>query len=253
MKKLLILLFLGLLTLTSQLPAFWGPLCEGMWGLQAKGGVAPTYYSKSDQIELTIPVPSTMVVSGGHPGFSKQFRTPCEVGLEMSWNLNTYIQLFAEGAYNRSNGKTFYTTLSEPVPSELNFTYTKNYEVYSAYLGARYYFSTCWDSLAPFIGGKLGYLHQKHGFTDAYVFGVLLPNLDFSRSKIGVSGGIQLGLEWWLKEDLSLVLTGEAVFSQGYGKTYNIDVNNAVLTKVVYKSNGLLISHPITLGIRYGF
>lgn len=248
---------LGFMTLSSQLSAFWGndggPLCPCMWGLQVKGGIAPTYYSKSDHIEVTIPVPCTRVVSGSHPSFSKQFSTPYDLGLEISRNLNTHIQLFVEGGYNRAKGKTFHTTLSEPVPSELNFKYTKNYEVYSAYLGARYYFSTCWDCLAPFMGGKLGYLHQKHGFTDAYVFGILLPHLDFSRSKNGVSGGVQLGLEWWLKEYLSLVLIGEVVISQGLDKTYSIDVDNEVLTRVVYKSKGLLISHPITLGIRFGF
>lgn len=257
MKKLLVQMLLGLMALSSQLSAFFGndegPLCERMWGLQAKGGIAPTYYSKSDHIELTIPVPSTIVVSGGHPSFSKQFSTPYDLGLEIGWNLNTHIQLFAEGRYNRANGKTFHNTLSEPVPSELNFLYIKKYEACSAYVGARYYFSTCWNCLAPFIGGKLGYLHQKRGFTDAYVFGVLLPHLDFSRSKNGVSGGVQLGLEWWLKKHVSLVLTGEVVISQGLGKTYKIDVDNEVLTRVVYKSKGVLISYPITLGTRFTF
>lgn len=257
MKKLLFQMSLGLMALFSQLSGSLGnnkgPLCERMWGLQIKGGIAPTYYSKSDHIELTIPVPSTIVVSGGNPSFSKQFSTPCDFGIEIGWNLNTHLQLFVEGGYNRAKGKTFYTTLSEPVPSELNFKYTRNYEVYNAYLGARYYFSICWDCLAPFIGGKLGYLHQKHGFTGAYVFGVLLPNLDFSRSKNGVSGGVQLGVEWRLKEHLSLVLTGEMVISQGLDVTHHIEVGNQVLTRVVYKSNGLLISHPVTLGIRFGF
>jgi len=248
---------LGLMVFFSQLSAFFensvGPLCERMWGLQVKGGVAPTYYSKSDHIELTIPVPSTRVVSGGHPSFSKQFATPYDLGLEIDWNLNTHIKLFLEGGCNRARGKTFHATLLEPVPSELNFVYTKNYEAYNAYVGARCYFSTCCNILAPFIGAKIGYLYQKHGFTDAYVFGVLLPNLDFSRSKNGISGGLQLGLEWWLKENLSLVFTGEVVISQGLDTAYNIDVDNAVLTQIAYKSNGMLISHPLTLGIRFGF
>jgi len=221
--------------------------------LQAKGGVAPTYYSKSDHIELTIPLPSPIAVSGGCPSFSKQFRIPYDIGLEIDWNFNAHLQLFAEGGCNRAKGKTFHTTLSEPVPSDLNFMYTANYEVFSAYLGARYYFPTCWESLAPFIGGKLGYLYQKHGFTDAYVFGVLLPNLDFSRSKNGLSGGVQLGLEWMLEENLSFVFTAEAVISQGFGKTDVIDVGNEVLTSVVYKSSDMLISLPITLGVRFGF
>jgi hypothetical protein len=257
MKKLLLQMLLGLMAFSSQLSAFLGndagPLCERMWGLQAKGGVAPTYYSKSDHIELAIPVPSTIVVSGGRPSFSEQFSTPYDIGLEIDWNWNARLQLFAEGGYNRAKGKTFHTILSEPVPSELNFMYTANYEVYSAYLGAKYYFSTRWDNLASFIGGKLGYLYQKHGFTDAYVFGVLLPNLDFSHSKNGVSGGVQLGLEWWLNKHLSLVLTGEVVISQGLGKTDIIDVDNEVLTRVVYKSSGMLISTPIILGVRFGF
>lgn len=271
-SKTLLTCFAGASLAVLPLAAFWGgygdcctPCCEdgpltcGAWSVQVKGGVAPTTFSDRDSTILTIPAlfPLPTVISVGNgPSFSRQFNCPWTIGAELAWNASTHVQFFTEYAYQRASGKSrSFTSLG-------GITLSQNLDDFSSnglYLGARYYFSTCWDTcygrIAPFTGFKAGVVWIDSVNYDLEIAGIDFGSDSYYRRRTTVSAGLQIGLDWNICENWSAVLTSEFVASGGLHGNRNkvVPANQTGVTNVSFGGTGTLLAFPVTLGVRYTF
>lgn len=273
-SKTLLTCFAGASLAVLPLAAFWGgyddcctPCCEdgpltcGAWSVQVKGGVAPTDFSDRDSTYLTIPslfpaVPNPVISAGKGPSFSRQFDCPWTVGAELAWNASTHIQFFTEYAYQQASGKHRSFT-------NRGLLFGHKYDDYSnngLYLGARYYFSTCWNTcygrLSPFAGFKGGVVWFDTINYGLEIGGVSLGKDQYFKRRTAVSAGLQIGIDWNICENWSAVLTSEFVATGGLHGNRNKVVNPALsngVTNVSFGGTGTILTFPVTLGVRYTF
>lgn len=231
-----------------------GPLEPCAISLQIKGGGAPSHYTHRGPVWLTVPaaVPAVFTVSNtAH--FYNQYKTPWEVGGEIAWNASTTVQFFLEGLYQKASGKTFDFNAGAFVVSEVN----SSFKVGGGYLGARYYPCLLCNTIAPFFGFKAGILHQSSSDYDLSLFGVEIQKAPYYFSQWVPSVGAQIGFDYLLTCNWSIVFTAEAVCTQGRKNNRNNVIINPVLTGGLTNVNigetGKIISFPLTGGIKYSF
>lgn len=236
-------------------PCNGGPLCCGGLSVMVKGGVTPSSFTHNGVNWLTIPGVG-VIASATAPKFNKQFQVPWNVGAELAWNASRRIQFFLEYAHTQAQHKTRQLVLNG-VPSSAKYT---NYMTNAGYLGARYYFEgccfCCLGRISPYVGFKTGFSVQKRVLSTLSANGTFVATYPIWKSQTAVSGGLQVGLEWWLCKCLSALLQGEFVATQGLRPNQNIIVNPALLrgvTNINLEGHRWVIAWPVTLGLRYSF
>lgn len=223
-----------------------------------KGGVAPSRYSNRGNVFLTIPAFSEVISLNIVPKFSNQFKLPWTGGLEFAFNISNHVQLFFEYAHSEANGDIYrYTT------SIGNFTETTtSFEMDAGYLGARYYFDNvcsccCRQSrAAPYVGFKTGVAFQKHVLFDLSFNDVFVATNPYWLEQTVVSGGLQMGIEWWWCDNLSVILQGELVGTQGFRPNRNVILDPTLaggISNMTIGDTRWIVSWPLTLGLRYAF
>lgn len=225
-----------------------------------KTGVAPTSYTHREPIWNTL-VDGTTVTLYNTPRFNQQFYLPFVVGAEVSWNASERVQLFLEYAFTYADGKNYLFGSN----SNQGLEVFNNYQANSGYLGVRYYLTKwtlrCVGDLACYLGCKTGCSAQARVL---YSLGnpllgtgdpLLVTRSHFFKRQTAVSGGFQIGLEWWLGRCFSLVLQGESLFTQGMRPNQNIVLieSAAPAANVNVGGTGLVLSWPVNLGLRYTF
>ncbi|MFA6914945.1 MAG: hypothetical protein WC222_00985 [Parachlamydiales bacterium] len=231
-----------------------GPLSEGSFSLLVKGGVNPTHWTSRGKVWLTIPaaVPAVISFNSG-PKFKDQYKLPYIVGGEVAYNLSCQGQVFFEANYLHADGKNHGVVGRLPV----GFSFD-DYQAWSWYLGGRYYFSRSWicDRVSPFVGLKAGFINHKKVRYDLTVDGVFVENDIYYHGKSGVSIGAQIGFDIQICDNISAIVSFEAVASGGPRANRNNELDPALtggLTNVNLSEVGTEVSFPITLGLRYTF
>lgn len=247
-------------------PCKGGPLCCGKLSVMVKGGVTPSSYTHrgrtwvtSNNTALPAAVFSPLVVGK----FSQQFNVPWNVGAEVAWNASCRIQFFLEYAHTQAKGKSRGITVPVGTASLDLTTVFCDYDVNAGYLGARYFFEgccfPCLGKIAPYVGFKTGFAVQQ-GVKDRLfdATGAIDQSFTYWLGKTHVSGGLQIGLEWWFCNCLSLVLQGEFVATCGPTPNQNVVVDPAIatltsITNINIGGTDWLIAWPVTLGLRFTF
>lgn len=259
-----------------------GPLTCNAFGIAVKGGVTPSWFTDRGHVLFNdvvfVPVNSTIVpfpvVFQGpkEPDFDKFFDLPWQVGAEIQWNASCNVQFFAEYVFLNAKGKRHHFLFDEDL-----FTFrsrNRDFETNSVYVGARYYFGNVWcsecgtSSIAPFIGLKGGVVwHERTKSRNHFVFDDFEFDLlqhDVFRNQTLISAGVQIGLDYSINCNWGVVLTVEAVGTQGLRNNRNIPLplpqvlvpGGPVVSfpgSISRGETGHILSVPVTLGVRYTF
>lgn len=232
------------------------PLCCGNFSVMVKGGITPALYTDRGPNLAVVPTDIPPVFASGDAlTFNEQFHLPWTVGAEVAYNTSQRGQVFLEYAYTQASGKLFG---SNATAGEL----FSDYKTHSGYLGARYYFGpwccfSCCGPIAPYVGLKAGLVWQQQVTLDLTVGNVFVISAPYSFSQTAVSGGLQIGGEWWFSRCWSLVLQGEVIVTQG--PRTNRNVVFPPIPGIGLPSNasigtlGWVMTFPVTLGLRWTF
>jgi len=237
-------------------PCGGGPLCCGAMSLAAKGGITASSFTNRSPVWLTRPLAPPFVTSSfSSTRFSDQFCVPWTIGAELGWNGSGHLQIFLEYGFARGEGKRFVHTVNDVACSEI---YT-NYTSHAGYLGSRYFFDgrnfAKIGRISPYAGFKAGLSVQRQIFYRLLVDQEVRVNAPYWRAQTAVSGGVQMGLEWWFCNYFSLAMQGEFVATCGPKPNQNIEVEPPLdgITHIQIGTSGWLVSWPITLALRYTY
>lgn len=234
-----------------------------------KGGVAPAILTSRGKSWLVETAPAVGVVTiGEFPEFSRIFNVPWTVGAEFAWNASKRVQFFLEYAFTQATGKNASFSASVGVvPVVTAFTSKfSDYRTHAGYLGARYYFEplccfSCCGPIAPYVGFKAGFAWQQH-ISRSLTIGTFeaLASAPYFINQTAISGGLQIGLEWWFCKCWSLLLQGEFVGTQGPRPKTNVVLDNSAAPPAGTGFSNLIPGHfgwvctfPVTLGLRWTF
>lgn len=246
-----------------------GPLSCNSFGVAVKGGVTPSWFTDRGHVLVTIPVFPFVIEGPKEPDFDKIFDLPWQVGAELQWNASTHVQFFAEYVFENAKGKRNRFLFDDVFSFHHR---NRDFETNAVYLGARYYFGNVWcsecgtSSIAPFVGLKGGVKwHERTKCHSNMFWNDLewdLGNHDSFRQQTLISAGVQIGLDWSINCNFGVVLTVEAVGTQGLRNNRNVIlpiIDTVSDLAVVFPNHlsrgetGHILSVPVTLGVRYTF
>ena len=246
---------------TRQYECGCNPLYCGAWDLQIQGGVAPIIWrNRGDTFGVSCALsPSAPLLPLFQlPKFNKFFKTPWIVGGQVGFHWSDNTRVYVEFNYSQAKGKSDVTVASAGATAALVsvFNPTK-YKVFDAYVGARYYWDRWCDRLSFFLGGKVGITHHKRIETDlSATLGSVNSAFTFEafNSNTVVAGGGNIGLDYCICGNWSLVLTGEVVASCGpRAAVFNVVTPTIGVTNLIIGGIGTELRFPVTLAVRYSF
>jgi hypothetical protein len=248
---------------------------------EVRAGVAPTFWfdrqnftAVSCNATSILQLPSAIIPLFKMPNFHKLFRVPWYIGLHVAFALCDDQEIYAELNYRQSHGRTFaINSLVIPNIDTIRFAMTpqNNYRIVDAYVGARYYWRTCWcEDIQAFFGAKVGFAHHsKVNFTFTTASLVIPPPAPFTSTNlplffrntipaIGINGGLTYEYNC-----ISFVLTVEMIVCCGPRSNQNIPFDfltqsifiNPILApnNFIVGAIGTEIAIPITIGFKYKF
>lgn len=233
------------------------PLCPCAFGVQFNAGISPITTTERGRIWLTNPLLTPPVFSIGRvPRFRDEFDTPWIVSGLLTYNACCNVQFFAEFNYRQADGKKRHHSDSD---SDFIFRERhKEFQSWAWYLGSRYFFPRfIWcNQIAPFFGLKAGLVNFKRVKHRLEINEVFVDNSSFWHGNSAISAGLQFGLDYAFCDGWGAVLTFEAVGTGGFKGNRNHEVNPLLtggITNISIGQQGIHISYPVTVGVRYQF
>lgn len=244
------------------------PLYECSWGLQVAAGVRPIVWKhRGDFFTVNCLADPVFNTIGELPKFNDLYKTPWQVGVQLSYATSCNTNLFGEFNYAQSRFKC--CDFARIGLSNLVLNLTK-YKIYEGYFGLRYYFDRWCDRVAFFLGGKIGALHHKRvqtgafsGITENSIISECCndatPLHDFCAKYTSFAGGGHLGLDICFCGNWSFVITAEVIASCACGGRRNFTLNTIDSVLLNSASDLLLagaeteLGFPITFGLKYNF
>lgn len=221
----------------------WSSTNEGKFSASVHMGIMPaTYMSRKT------PNNTNNFTGTKPPEFSKQFKMPTDLVGELGYIVKNNLEVFYNFDWSHAGGKTYNFRQS-------GFSFSQKFSSYNAYgnyLGTRYYFTFRCSPVKPFVGAKIGVLIQNGvNVNQTATFAGVNTNTRFAYfgKKTSLAGGLQVGVDWQLLKNLSLVFKAEAVASFARKGTFLINRGPVQLFKV--GSTGGQFSFPITLGVKF--
>jgi hypothetical protein len=242
------------------------PLYCGAWDLQIQAGVNPILWRNRGPITAINCNPNlssaVVTVFNQVPKFNKFFKTPWVVGGQVGYALSDNTRIYLEFDYSQAKRKENVLINSDSTPTiAVTFNWEK-YKLFEGYVGARYYWDRWCDRASFFLGGKVGFTrHRKNNLTLLIAIPsftpVSLPAAETFRRNTILSGGFNLGLDYCVCGNWSIVLTGEVVAScgpRGVGVLLLPTVEGlAGFRSLVTGEIGTELRFPVTLAVRYSF
>jgi len=240
------------------------PLYCGAWDLQIQGGVNPILwrnrqpiYGVSCTVSAAVPV---LTLFNELPKFSKFFKIPWIVGGQLGYHLSDNKRAYVEFNYSQAIGRInpiINTDYTGAIPYTFNFT---KYKIFEAYVGGRYY-SMRHNSLAFFLGAKVGLTHRKKlytslSFTAAPATPIITMTEVYSNNTV-LSGGANVGFDICFCGNWSVVVTGEVVACAGPTSViFTVPTGTITippgLTSLIFGTCSEL-RFPVTAALRYSF
>lgn len=243
----------------------------GSWWLQGDVGVYPTLWRNRGDVLLNAcdcatNVAATGINLGEFPKFNKVFRIPWIVGIQLGYAWSECFAVYGELNYIQAKAKSTAFNTVVPVNTSLLINLNK-YSAVSGYVGARYYTAGCLcDNMLFFLGAKIGFIHraniQANSLTPVTPVDCGCPQVfkrDFFRHATKLSGGANIGIDYFWCNSWSLVLTAEVVASKGPRANTCISLTSAEIVQLSGGSSLAAasikteVSFPVTFGLKYNF
>lgn len=234
---------------------FTSNTCAGRYSISMLGGVAPTVYGDrvlANESNATPPAFELINI----PMFSDQFNVPFILQGELGYMICNDWEVFYDFDWSYASGKThsFSHKDSSGTVDVSGTQKFKTYKAYGNYLGTRYYLNFCCSAIKPFAGIKIGMMTRDavnvkqvatsgtDKFTDHFSY--------FERDT-SLSGGVHIGLDWQLNQNLSLIIKGEVIATDE--RRSRIIFNHSPNPVLKAGRTNIQFSFPITLGARWTF
>jgi hypothetical protein len=233
------------------------PLYECAWGLQIDAGVRPIVWRHRDSFVIVDCLSDTALTQlNDLSKFSKLFRVPWQVGVQVSYATTCNSNIFAEFNYAQAKAKDE-NNESQILNSPNLVINLGKYKLYEAYFGARYYFDRWCDGVSFFIGGKIGFIRHKRIKTGPLTTTdcVTVVDNDFFKRNTVVAGGGHVGFDICFCGNWSLVITGEVIASCGPNGVNSLALNNLNLNAIplLFTNVRTELAFPVTFGVKYNF
>lgn len=230
------------------------PYEQGVINISLNGGIAPFIYTVrgNNYTFVRNPTPSNDPFITRLVKSSQQYHLPWTVGGEIGYMFRDNLELFADFDYSSASTKTFHFIGTSD--ASIDETYS-TYHAYAGYLGVRFYMNSCWCSITPFVGGKIGFIHrnsvQGHEFvTFPGGFQLTTVNTLFNKCTVG-SAGFQCGINWDFADGWQVALKGEVLVTGDWETAFISPPAPAPQTR--YGNTGPILLFPVKVALRYWF
>lgn len=233
-----------------------GSLFDGCnWAVEVKGGVVPIIWT--GRKNCLNPGVSTSVIA--LDSFSKFFKVPWTVGVELHYGLSDCSRVYGDFQYRQAKAKPHTVSgipiFSSPGVTNVVITFDK-YQSYSGYLGADYLFNGwCFcDDLLFFLGIKIG-ATRYHRLNAILAAADCIANESencFARDAV-VSGGGRVGFEYNWCNCFDLVFMVEFLAQGGHRNGLVFVPTCSIGQDAILNGVGTEVVFPITLGFKYDF
>jgi len=221
------------------------PQCES-WSVAIHGGWMPTHYSSRESLYRFSQV-GPGFSTGQSFKFDYQFKTPYVIGAEVARDFSCHVQAFLEGNYYHGNGDTYNFT-----SAGLNISQAfDDFKSYGFYVGGRYKFTSINESIVPYLGAKVGFIHYDNvnALESFNNFPIPSQRIPFYSSNTTISGGVQIGADYRINDKFSIGAKAELLAS---GARKSQVVPNAAPSPTIFVGNtGTLVSYPLEIVARY--
>lgn len=235
------------------------PLSPGSWSVAFGGGVMPSWYTDRGRTHQFTSISAALFNdSFVSTQFNNQFHLPWILQAELGYMICCDWQLFFDFDYSRASGRSNIDRFEGTVSFDLNESFG-HYSAYGFYLGTRYYLS-CFNmcDFYPFVGFKVGILHRdrvratlQETIPGVGTVGPLSLTI-FDRDNT-VSGGAQVGIEYFFSRCLSLGLKAEFLAAGArHSEVSVLSIGGAGFGGVI-GNTGVVFSIPVILSLRYSF
>ncbi len=249
----------------------------GSFDIQISGGFAPIYLKNRGGVYSSLrqePTSQLHIQDAFEiPKAGCLFYMPGDVSGQVGYAYSEKLRFFIEGDMEKARQKNevaipLQSDVGAPAGTKILLTLQKPYRAWSFSGGVEYYSDRFWHYLSLFVGAKLGVIHHDSitvSLIETLPFGenVLVLNLidasnpqDFLVRSSSVLGGLLCGLDICLKDNLSFVITAEALFDGGQHGNHNVPLNIAfslVPNNFLVSGPQTEIHFPVTFGLRYSF
>lgn len=250
LKKVYVSFFLGILTTQAvESPTNNSIGQKGQWAFAFQSGWLPTHYASKGQL-YRFNQNGPGFTTGESFKFNNQFKDPMLLGGELSYAFSDNIHGFVDINYMRARGNKFTF-----IYGNFNISQTfKDFKALGAYVGTRYAFAQLHPDFVPYVGAKVGVVRYSdvtafEEFNNSTAPSKTIPFYDASTT---VSGGAQLGCDYFIRRDFAIGIKAEVIAS---GARKSQVVRNAPpnAPNVYVGHTGTLISCPVQLVLRYRF
>ena len=173
---------------------------------------------------------------------------------ELGYMLRNDWEVFYDFDWNHGKGKSHSFTHKNvrgvvDVTGRQKF---KDYNAYGNYLGTRYYLTFFSSSVKPFAGIKIGVMSRGAvKATEVSTSGGVTFNdhITYFKQNTTISGGLHLGLDWQLTQNLSFLFKGEII---GTGERRSGIIFNHPHHPVLKAGSATIqLSFPVTIGLKW--
>lgn len=253
-----LLSFSTLLSIPCARADFDSNTCEGRFSMSALMGIAPNVYAdrqRANASSATPPAFETINV----PPFNNQFELPFMLQGELGYFVLNDWEVFYDFDWTHAQGKSSkYSHEVENAVERNEFIDVKGtqkfseFNGYGNYLGSRYYITFAPYSLKPFAGFKIGFMTRtavKAKEVSTSFGKTFTDDVTYFKGTTTISGGLQLGLDWQLTQNLSCIFKAELI---GTGERRSGIIFNHPPRPVLKAGNVVMqLSIPISIGIRW--
>lgn len=226
--------------------------------IQLHAGIAPIVWHSDnpDKIPAFPSSSSTVLQVFDRPKFKTLFNMPWVLGMQIGYACNENVRIYLECNYLEAKGKKEALVLSATMPSFEVKLSPQKFRLIDGYVGSQFYWGRWCNQLAFFLGAKIGVTHHYAlNFDLGVAPGSFLTDIPLIKANTVVSGGLNWGMDICFCQGLSLVLTGEIVFSAA-PKSDQFNSNFVISERfnTIFIGNmNAEIRFPITAGLRYSF
>jgi len=256
MHKAITTCLLFLLTLLSPsiaMAQYFSNTCQGRWSFSIHGGIAPNVYVDRDTANASSATPPAFQLIK-IPAFHNQFKTPFFLQGELGYMVGNDWEVFYDFDWSHSKGKSHAFThknTAGPIDAQGQQKFS-DFNGYGNYLGTRYYVSFESVPLKPFAGLKIGVMSRsavKAKQTTTSFGRIFNDNFTYFKQDTTISGGLQLGADWQLTQNLSLMFKGEVIATNE--RKSRIIFNHPPRPVIKAGNAAIQLSIPITVGVKW--